>query len=107
MLARRLTTILPAMTLDEAVETTRIHRVAGLTGNRAVLVTTRPFGARHQTICDVPLIGEGPQPFAEGCLEDASQALGGANRYSPDPRTPARRELAAIRRTLPYRCGIL
>jgi len=34
MLARRLTTILPAMTLAEAIETTRIHRVAGLTGDR-------------------------------------------------------------------------
>jgi magnesium chelatase family protein len=39
MLARRLTTILPAMTLAEAIETTRIHRVAGLTGDRTALVT--------------------------------------------------------------------
>jgi magnesium chelatase family protein len=43
MLARRLTTILPAMTLAEAIETTRIHSVAGLTGNRMALVITRPF----------------------------------------------------------------
>jgi predicted ATPase with chaperone activity len=43
MLGRRLTTILPAMTLAEALETTRIHRVAGLTGDRMALVTTRPF----------------------------------------------------------------
>ena len=42
MLARRLTTILPAMTLAEALETTRIHRVAGLTGDRTAVVTTRP-----------------------------------------------------------------
>jgi magnesium chelatase family protein len=41
MLARRLTTILPAMTLAEAIETTRIHRVAGLTGARTAVVTTR------------------------------------------------------------------
>jgi magnesium chelatase family protein len=41
MLARRLTTILPAMTLAEAIETTRIHRVAGLTGDRTAFVTTR------------------------------------------------------------------
>jgi hypothetical protein len=107
MLARRLTTILPAMILAEAIETTRIHRVAGLTGGRTTLVPTRPSRAPHQTISDVPLIGEGPQPLAEGCLEDASQALCDANRYSLDPRTPARRELAAIRRTLPYSCGIL
>ena len=43
MLARQLTTILPAMTLAEAIETTRIHRVAGLTGDRTAVVTTRPF----------------------------------------------------------------
>jgi magnesium chelatase family protein len=43
MLAHRLTTILPAMTLAEAIETTRIHRVAGLTGDRTTLVTTPHF----------------------------------------------------------------
>ena len=57
MLARRLTTILPAMTLAEALETTRIHRVAGLTGDRTALVTTRPCRVPHQTISDVGLIG--------------------------------------------------
>src|SRR5262245_28811598 len=51
MLARRLTTILPAMTLAEAIETTRIHRVAGLTGDRTALVTTRPFRAPHHPNC--------------------------------------------------------
>jgi magnesium chelatase family protein len=59
MLARRLTTILPAMTLAEALETTRIHRVAGLTGGRTAWVTTRPFRAPHQTISDAGLIGGG------------------------------------------------
>ena len=57
MLARRLTTILPAMTLAEAMETTRIHRVAGLTGARTAVVTTRPCRAPHHTISDVGLIG--------------------------------------------------
>ena len=56
MLARRLTTILPAMTLAEAIETTHIHRVAGLTGDRTALVTTRPFRAPHHTISDAGLI---------------------------------------------------
>jgi len=46
MLARRLATILPAMTLAEAMETTRLHRVAGLTGDRTALVTTRRFEPR-------------------------------------------------------------
>ena len=60
MLARRLTTILPPMTLAEAIETTRIHRVAGLTGDRTARVTTGPCRAQHHTISDVGLIG--------GCL---------------------------------------
>jgi len=59
MLARRLTTILPAMTLAEAIETTHIHRVAGLTGDRTAWVTMRPFRASHHTISDVGLIGGG------------------------------------------------
>jgi Magnesium chelatase, subunit ChlI len=54
LLARRLTTILPAMTLAEAVETTRIQRVAGLTGDRTAWVATRAYRAplhdrRHET----------------------------------------------------------
>jgi magnesium chelatase family protein len=63
MLARRLTTILPAMTLPEAIETTRIHSVAGLTGDRTAFVTTRPFRAPHHTISDVGLIGGGQVPL--------------------------------------------
>jgi magnesium chelatase family protein len=63
MLARRLTTILPAMTLAEAIETTRIHSVAGLTGNRMALVTTRRFRAPHRTISDAGLIGRGHVPL--------------------------------------------
>ena len=59
MLASRLTTILPAMTLAEAIETTRSHRVAGLTGDRTALVTINPCRAPHHTISDVGLIGGG------------------------------------------------
>ena len=43
MLARRLTTILPDMTLDEAIETTRVHSVAGMLVNGKAIVTARPF----------------------------------------------------------------
>jgi hypothetical protein len=53
MLARRLTTILPAMPLAEALETTRLHRVAGLTGARTAVVTARPCRAPPQTITAV------------------------------------------------------
>ena len=62
MLARRLATILPAMTLAAAIDTTRIHRVAGRTGRRTAVVTTRPCRAPHQTISDVGLIGGGQVP---------------------------------------------
>jgi magnesium chelatase family protein len=65
MLARRLTTILLEMTLAEAIDTTRIHRVAGLTGltgDRTAVVTTRPFRAPYHTISDVGLIGGGQKP---------------------------------------------
>jgi magnesium chelatase family protein len=62
-LARRLSTILLAMTLPEAIDTTRIHRVAGRTGDYTALVTTRPFRAPHHTISDVGLIGGGHVPM--------------------------------------------
>jgi magnesium chelatase family protein len=62
-MSRRLTTILPAMTLTEALDTTRIHRVAGRTGRRTTIVTTRPFRAPHHTISDVGLIGGSQIPM--------------------------------------------
>ncbi len=63
MLTRRLTTILPAMTRAEAIEPTRIHRVAGLTGDRTALVTTWPFHASHLTISGAGLIGGSHVPM--------------------------------------------
>jgi hypothetical protein len=63
VLARRLTTILPAMTLPEALETTRLHRVAGLTGARTALVTTRPCRAPHHTLSAAGQIGGGQVPM--------------------------------------------
>jgi magnesium chelatase family protein len=64
MLAKRLPTILPPMTLEEALETTKIHSVAGKTGKNSALVTERPFRSPHHTISDVALVGGGtfPQP---------------------------------------------
>ncbi|MGH7931574.1 MAG: YifB family Mg chelatase-like AAA ATPase [Candidatus Binataceae bacterium] len=61
MLAKRLPTILPAMTLDEAIETTKVHSVVGLLDGRA-LIATRPFRSPHHTISDAGLIGGGPMP---------------------------------------------
>jgi magnesium chelatase family protein len=61
--ARRLTTILPAMTLAEAIETTRIHSIAGFTVDRTALVRTRPCRAPHHTISDAGLTGGGHVPM--------------------------------------------
>jgi magnesium chelatase family protein len=63
MLARRLTTILPEMSVADAIDTTRIHRVAGLTDGRTALVTHRPFRAPHHPLSEVGLIGGGPIPM--------------------------------------------
>lgn len=62
MLARRLPTILPPLDLNEALETTKIHSVAGLLDAEASLVTTRPFRSPHHTISDVALVGGGSNP---------------------------------------------
>ncbi len=62
MLARRLSTILPPLSLDEALETTKIHSVAGVLGAETSLVTTRPFRSPHHTISDVALVGGGSNP---------------------------------------------
>jgi len=64
MLAKRMPTILPPLTLHEALETTKIHSVAGNLGNNASLVAQRPFRSPHHSISDVALVGGGgnPQP---------------------------------------------
>ena len=62
MLARRLPTILPSMSLDEALETTKIHSVAGLLGAGKALCAVRPFRSPHHTISDAGLIGGGSNP---------------------------------------------
>jgi magnesium chelatase family protein len=64
MLAKRLPTILPPLTLMEALETTKIHSVAGKLPQNATLVSKRPFRSPHHTISDVALVGGGgnPQP---------------------------------------------
>ncbi len=127
MLARRLPGILPPMNRDEAIETTRVHSVAGLLGNGPPLVTTRPFRSPHQSISDAGLIGGGTiprpgevslahngvlfldeilefrRPVLEGLrqpLEDGSVAL---TRVSASLRYPARVMLIAAMNPCP--CG--
>lgn len=81
MLARRMPTIMPPMTMEEALETTKIHSVAGKIGAHRGLIYERPFRAPHHLTSQVALIGGGqsPQPgevslanngvlFLDGCL---------------------------------------
>jgi magnesium chelatase family protein len=64
MLAKRIPGILPPLSLPEALETTKIHSVAGRLGKQATLVSRRPFRSPHHSISDVALVGGGsyPQP---------------------------------------------
>ena len=62
MLARRLSTIMPQLDLFEALETTKIHSVAGILPKNASLVSERPFRSPHHTISDVALVGGGSHP---------------------------------------------
>jgi magnesium chelatase family protein len=62
MLARRVPSILPAVTLEEAIETTKIHSVGGMLAEDEGVVATRPFRAPHHTISDVGLCGGGSNP---------------------------------------------
>jgi len=62
MLAKRIPTILPTMTLEESLETTKIHSVAGILPHNEALIATRPFRSPHHTISDAGLIGGGTIP---------------------------------------------
>ncbi|PYS35637.1 MAG: magnesium chelatase [Acidobacteria bacterium] len=62
MLAKRIPTILPPMSFEESLETTRIHSVAGLLPSETGLTTTRPFRSPHHTISDAGLVGGGSIP---------------------------------------------
>ncbi len=66
MLAKRIPSILPPMTLEEALETTKIHSVAGLLRNNEALVTIRPFRSPHHTISDAALVGGGMNKIKPG-----------------------------------------
>jgi len=62
MLAKRISSILPELVLEESLETTKIHSVAGLLAGKRGIITDRPFRSPHHTISDVALIGGGSYP---------------------------------------------
>ena len=63
MMAKRLPSILPPLTLSEALETTKIHSVAGKLGRGSMLMTVRPFRSPHHTVSPVALVGGGSNPM--------------------------------------------
>ncbi len=62
MLAKRIATIIPPMSLEEAIETTKIHSICGLLGEEKAFVSVRPFRAPHHTISDIGLLGGSTNP---------------------------------------------
>jgi energy-coupling factor transporter ATP-binding protein EcfA2 len=80
MLAKRIPTILPPLTFEEALETTKIHSVAGVLDSGAGLVGTRPYRAPHHTISDAGLIGGG----AVGQWEKALPEMQESGRLEPN-----------------------
>ena len=62
MLAKRVAAILPEMTIDEALEATRVHSIAGLLDDHQALVLNRPFRSPHHTVSDIGLLGGGANP---------------------------------------------
>ncbi len=63
MMARRIPTILPPLSLEESLETTKIHSVSGILDAKKALITQRPFRAPHHTVSDVALVGGGSIPM--------------------------------------------
>ena len=63
MLARRIASVLPPMALEEALEATKIHSIAGTLKSHQALIATRPFRAPHHTISDAGLLGGGAHPL--------------------------------------------
>lgn len=117
MMARRLPTILPDMTLDEALETTKIHSVAGLLEKGTPLLATRPFRSPHHTISDAGLIGGGSYPrpgevslshhgvlFLDELPEFGKQVLENLRQPLEDGRVTISR--AAMSLSFPARCTL-
>ena len=107
MLARRLPTILPPMSVEEALETTKIHSVAGKVARNGSLVSARPFRSPHHTISDVALVGGGGHPQRPGLADYPFHARRGQQIRPQGTQRPWRSMARLRRQTLlrRQRCG--
>jgi hypothetical protein len=105
MLARRLATILPAMTLAETIETTYIHRIVGLTGGQTALVAALPFRAPYRPI---PAVGLEDSPL-DGVLGPGSMNANTAQVYvtAMAPREFMPQPVAMDMATACIGCGVM
>src|SRR2546428_13529438 len=88
MLAKRMPTILPPFSFEEALETTKIHSVAGVLDPGAGLVGVRRFRSPHHTISDAGLIGGGAGPRPRAVCARAQRRGGSARRPRTLPHEP-------------------
>lgn len=75
MIAKRIPTILPPLSIEESLETTKIHSVSGLLSRDEALITTRPFRSPHHTISDAALVGGGMNKIKPGEISLANHGV--------------------------------
>jgi predicted ATPase with chaperone activity len=101
MVAKRIPTILPPLTFEEALETTKIHSVAGVLNSSAGLVGTRPYGSPQHTISDAGLIGGGTDTVSGRSLAGTSwRAV--SRRIARIPAQRAQAHATTTRRRLTF-----